>query len=444
LTTAIILALTTATATHGQNTRGFDFGSMGGYYTFDEVVAKLDEMRSTYPNLITAKQSIGHSLENRNIWMVKISDNPDVDEDEEEIFYFALQHSSEPQGMASIVYFMFFLLESYGKDPTVTYLVNNRELYFVPVVNPDGYVYNQTTNPNGGGRWRKNRRNNGDGSFGVDINRNFDYKWGYDDVGSSPQPSNEHYRGAGPASEPETQAIQSFVVSRHFTASFNYHSYGDSFIFPWGYLPDFFTPDHPAFVALATEMSRFNHYRHGTSNETVGYTVNGSSNDWLYGEQTLKGKIYALTAEVGNIFRDGFWPYPGRIIPLAQGNIYNNLVLAWGTQGAPPAIDARITPNNSPIEIPPQGGSFTFHLELQNNSGTKQTVQIWRSFRSVDGRGDLAMPSNITLAQGEVYSQDFTQNVGGGFAAGEYTYTMSVGFFPKAIDSDSFKFTKQQ
>src|SRR5262249_2175906 len=151
----------------------------------------------------------------------------------------------------------------------VTYLVNNRELYFIPVVNPDGYVYNQTTNPNGGGRWRKNRRNSGGGAFGVDINRNFDYKWGYDDVGSSPEPASEHYRGASPASEPETPAIQNFVLSRHFTMSLNYHSYGDSFNFPWGYLPDFFTPDHPTFVALATEMSRFNHYRHGTPNETV-------------------------------------------------------------------------------------------------------------------------------------------------------------------------------
>ena len=177
-------------------------------YTFDEVLIELDSMRLLYPSLISAKQSIGTSIEGKDIWIVRISDNPDVDEQEPEVLYTALHHAREPQSMMTLMYFMYYLLENYGTDPEATFLVENRELYFVPVLNVDGYLYNQQTNPNGGGFWRKNRHNNGDGSFGVDLNRNYGYQWGYDNTGSSPNPSNNTYRGTAPFSEPETQAIR--------------------------------------------------------------------------------------------------------------------------------------------------------------------------------------------------------------------------------------------
>ena len=88
--------------------KGFEFGSMGGYYTFNQVVAELDSMRLLYPHLISQKQSIGTSVEGRDIWMVKISDNPDFDEDDPEIFYNALIHAREPQSMTSLIYFMYY------------------------------------------------------------------------------------------------------------------------------------------------------------------------------------------------------------------------------------------------------------------------------------------------------------------------------------------------
>ena len=191
---------------------GFGFGSMGGYYTFTEVVAKLDEMRADYPTLITAKVPIGVSHQNKEIWMVKISDNADQNEDEPDMLYTGLTHAREPEGMELLLYYMFYLLENYGTDPEVTYLVNERELYFVPVVNPDGYVCNQTNSPNGGGMWRKNRRANADGSFGVDLNRNYSYHWGVNNQGSSPNPASDTYRGPSAFSEPETQAIRQFHI----------------------------------------------------------------------------------------------------------------------------------------------------------------------------------------------------------------------------------------
>ncbi|HAP36566.1 MAG TPA: peptidase M14, partial [Bacteroidetes bacterium] len=137
----------------------FRYGSMGGFLVYDEIIQQLDSMKLLFPNLITTKETLGASIEGREIFSVKISDNPEMDEPSEpEVLYTALHHAREPQGMMTVIYYMWWLLENYGKDPEATYLVNNRQMWFVPVVNPDGYVYNQTVSSNGGGGWRKNRR----------------------------------------------------------------------------------------------------------------------------------------------------------------------------------------------------------------------------------------------------------------------------------------------
>ncbi len=305
---------------------GFGFGSMGGFYTFDEVVAELDSMRLLYPNLMSVRQSIGTSSEGRDLWMVKISDNPDINEQEPEILYDAVHHAREPESMMVLMYFMYYLLENYGSDPEVTDLVDSREFYFIPIVNPDGYVYNQFTDPNGGGMWRKNRRDNGDGTFGVDLNRNYGYEWGHDNSGSSPNPSDNTYRGTAPFSEPEIQAVRDFCLSHDFKLNLSYHCHGDWLLYPWGYAEHLLTPDSTIFIDLATDMTQFNNYVYGTIWQTLNYIGNGGAFDWMYGEQTLKNKIISMTPEVG----PAFWPSQSQIFPLAQENVYPNLVIAHG------------------------------------------------------------------------------------------------------------------
>ncbi|GJQ64778.1 MAG: hypothetical protein SCALA702_38310 [Melioribacteraceae bacterium] len=304
---------------------GFGFGSMGGFYTMEEVYAELDNMFSDYPEIITQRFSIGTTLENRDMWVVKISDNPNIDEDEPEIFYNSLIHSREPQGMMTLMYYMFYLLENYGTDPEVTYLVDNREIFFMPIFNVDGYEYNRTTDPNGGGMWRKNRRNNG-GSYGVDLNRNFGYQWGYDDNGSSPFPSDETYRGTAGFSEPATMNVKLFCESREFNTGLNYHTYSNLLIIPWGYVTEE-TPDSLAFREFASDMTSWNNYEWGTAGDIL-YEVNGAADDWMYGEQSTKDKILSMTPEVGS-FSDGFWPSQSRIFPLAEENLQPNLYLTW-------------------------------------------------------------------------------------------------------------------
>jgi murein tripeptide amidase MpaA len=305
---------------------GFGFGSMGGFYTYQEVVNNLDSMFADFPGIITQKFSIGTTVEGRTIWAVKISDNPNVDEDEPAVGFDALIHAREPQSMATLMYFMFYLLENYGTDPAATYLINNREIYCVPIVNPDGYEHNRATNPSGGGMWRKNRKNNG-GSFGVDLNRNYSFKWGYDNLGSSPNPPDEDYRGTGPFSELETQAIENFLAGKNIKTYLNMHSYQNAFLYPWGYI-DQQTPDSLSYIEFASDMCRFNNFAHGVGGQVLGYNSNGSARDWLYGEQTIKNKIFGYTMEIGSS-SDNFWPAQNRIFPIAQINLNALLYNTW-------------------------------------------------------------------------------------------------------------------
>src|SRR5690606_9629981 len=113
------------------------------------------------------------------------------DEAEEEVLYSALHHAREPASLSQLIYFMWYMLENYGTDEEVTYLIDNTEMYFIPMLNPDGYRYNELTDPNGGGMHRKNRNlvSGGSGNAGVDLNRNYSYHW--NETGTSGNPGND-------------------------------------------------------------------------------------------------------------------------------------------------------------------------------------------------------------------------------------------------------------
>ncbi len=298
---------------------------MGGYRTLSEIYLAMDSIANQNPLIVRGKWSIGNTLENRPIYVMKISDNALLDEDEPEVYYYGAIHAREVITPELLIYFMRYLTNNYGIDPQVTYLVDNRELFFSTVVNPDGYYHNEVIEPGGGGLWRKNRRNNGDGSYGIDLNRNFGYQWGYDDEGSSPNGSSETYRGASAFSEPETQRVRDFMISRNFVIALSYHSYGNYFLWPWGY-DQVYTPDNDIFQTMGDSIRAQTNYAIGPPWQLL-YPVNGSTDDWGYGEQTLKDKTYAVTIEVGTQ-SDDFWPPTSRITPLVQANIYPNLFVA--------------------------------------------------------------------------------------------------------------------
>jgi hypothetical protein len=301
------------------NIRGFSYGSMGGYYTYAEVVQKLDSMRLQYPTLITAKQNRGTTGEGRTVWSVKISDNADVNESATEpaVYFDALHHAREPQAMAGTMYFMYWLLDNYNTNPEAKYLVDSREIYFVPVVNPDGYVYNQTTNPNGGGSWRKNRRNNGS-CFGVDLNRNYNYGWGLNS-GSSGDPCSDTYRGPSAASEPEAQAIKNLCTSIQPKIAFSVHSVAGRYLNPYGYNDSAVTYD--IYSDFSGDFASGNNYTYGTVIEMLNYYSSGTTRDWLHSTG-----CYAWTPEVGG---GSFWPSQSQIIPVANEMLPSYKYLAW-------------------------------------------------------------------------------------------------------------------
>lgn len=301
-----------------------DDKDMGGYMTLTEVWAALDQIVADHPEICSDKLNLGFTHEGRPMWAVKISDNPSVNEDEPEVMFTSAIHAREVITPMVILNVMNHLTNNYGTLPEVTSLVDSREMWFVPIVNPDGYYHNQVLEPGGGGMWRKNRRDNGDGTHGVDLNRNYGYQWGYDDDGSSPDPGSDLYRGPSAFSEPETQNMRDFTIANHFVFTIYFHSHGNLIIWPWGY--DYLvTPDEALFQALGDTMATFNSY---TPKAAHGlYPANGVTDDWGYGEQLLKDKNLAFTFEVGSGF-DGFWPDTSRIDALLAENLQPPLILA--------------------------------------------------------------------------------------------------------------------
>ncbi|NLI15145.1 MAG: T9SS type A sorting domain-containing protein [candidate division Zixibacteria bacterium] len=294
--------------------------TMGGFLTFPEILAKIDSLHAALPNIVSARDSVGYSWQGRALWVFKISDNVDIDEDEPEVFFNALTHAREPQSMQWQMNYALWLCQNYGTNAEATSLVDNHEIYFMPVVNPDGYEYNRATYPSGGGMYRKNRNPNG----GVDLNRNFGFMWGYDDIGSSPEPSDETFRGTGPFSEVETQGFRDFVISRNFSFILNAHTYGDYFLYPMCYA-DIYSPDQPLYELLSDTVLALlgGGYTAGTPWEIL-YNTNGDAMDWEYADTISKPRILCATVESGTQ-SDGFWPSPSRIpqinaqlLPLAK------------------------------------------------------------------------------------------------------------------------------
>jgi carboxypeptidase T len=300
----------------------FELGSMGGFFTYEEFIEHIDYMAETWPNIISAKQPIAdfQTHEGRDIYWLRISDNPNADEEETEVLYTALHHAREPASLSQLIFYMYYLLENYGTDETVTALIDNTEMYFVPMINPDGYIHNQTTNPNGGGMWRKNKRdNNGNlNDAGVDLNRNYGYEWG--GLGTSNSFSSEIYRGSEPFSEPETQAIKFLCENHQFKFALNYHTYSNLLLYPFGFDFNELTEDNDYFEGFTEEMVRYNQYANIISSDL--YAASGVSDDWMYAGDS-KPKILSMTPEVG----EEFWPPESGILELCRENLYMNLLL---------------------------------------------------------------------------------------------------------------------
>ncbi len=430
----------------------FQLGSMGGFFTYQELLNILDSMQSKYPNLITVKQSLGATttLQGRPLYFVKISDNPNVAETEPQVLYTALHHAREPESLSQLIFYMWYLLENYNTDAHVKYLVDHTEMYFIPCLNPDGYVYNQTNSPGGGGMWRKNRRNNG-GSFGVDLNRNYGRFWGYDNIGSSPNGSDDTYRGTAGFSEPETQLIRDFCNAHQFKIALNAHTYSNLLIYPYGHIPSTQTPDSAIFQQFAGDMAECSGFATGTGDQTVGYVTNGDSDDWMYDEQATKPKIFAMTPEAGDQ-SDGFWPAASRIIPIAKQTMDQNMDVAKLATAfaevhtpAPPFITA--LSSFVPIDFKRTGlenGTFTVSLvPLSANIATAGSAKTFTNPVHLQQYTDsISLTLNSTVSTNNVVKYVLQWQNNTGYTVTDtivrYYGTPTLAFYSNGNTLDSF------
>src|SRR3954462_8297345 len=239
-----------------------------GYHNDAETRAQIDATIAAHPDLI-ARTTIGTSYEGRELWAVKISDNVGVDEGEPEVLFSAGQHAREHLTVEMALYLIDELTSKYATDARIKNIVDSREIWIVPDMNPDGGEYDIAT---GAYRsWRKNRQPNaGSSAVGTDLNRNWGWQWGCCG-GSSGTFSSETYRGASAFSAPETQRVRDFINSRviggvqQIKAHIDFHTYSELVLWPYGYTSADTTStltanDRAALARLGQNMAATNQY----------------------------------------------------------------------------------------------------------------------------------------------------------------------------------------
>ncbi|WP_036331386.1 M14 family metallopeptidase [Microbispora sp. ATCC PTA-5024] len=259
----------------------------GGYTvwrSYSEKGGIADQLRAIADaNKDVAKlESIGRSLQGKDILALRLTRQARVlpDGARPSVLYSATQHAREWISTEVDMRLLKYLVANKA-TPDVSRLLGTTEVWFVPVANPDGYDFTFTE---GNRLWRKTLRDNdGDGRItgndGVDPNRNFPTKWGYDEEGSSSVLSSETYRGTAPASEPETRAMDGLLRRLRFKAQVNYHSYGPLLLYPQGWQVETTTADDPVYLALTgtDEKPAVPGFDPGVGAEL--YTTNGETTD---------------------------------------------------------------------------------------------------------------------------------------------------------------------
>jgi murein tripeptide amidase MpaA len=297
----------------------------GLYHNYTEIKDELTQLQTDFPDIARVVE-LGESIENRKIIAIKISDSVSVEEDEPEILFIGGHHAREWISVDVPFLLARYLLENYQNNTHIRNLVNSGEIWIVPLLNPDGHQYSVTSNR----LWRKNRRNNGDGSFGVDLNRNYSFQWG--GPGSSGDTYSETYRGPQAFSEPESRAIRDLANDHNFLAMISYHNFSQLVLFPWGFTNSP-PPDEALLDQLASAMadSIFNvHGKQYTPEQSSElYLASGDATDWLYGETTAPSFTIELRPRSSS---PGFVLPENEIQPTFEENLPAALFLIEWTQ----------------------------------------------------------------------------------------------------------------
>ena len=304
-----------------------------GYHNYDEMVADVQAFAAAHPTMVHIF-SLGTSYEGRDLIGVRISDDPEDNLSEPGVFYVGQHHAREHLTVEVVLGIMHAFLEK----PQLSNLVQTRQIYIVPTLNPDGAEYDIE-----GGfyhYWRKNRQPY-QGIYGTDQNRNYSYRWGCCG-GSSSDPNSEVFRGPNPFSTPEDTTMNTFILAHpNITTGISYHSYATLILYPYGYTyenlpPDMNPIDHDTFVAMGARMSATTGYTAQQSSDL--YITDGDWNDWMYGtfRDTPQPK-YPFTIELDDDGGYGFYP-PDEYIPSETARNLRAAVFVAQMADCPPRI----------------------------------------------------------------------------------------------------------
>jgi hypothetical protein len=438
----------------------------GGYVvwrSWDEAGGIRDELRDIAQKnpKIVKLEVLGHTGQGREIIALKVTRDATkvADGSRPAVMYAATQHAREWISTEVARRELRYFVDNYGKDAHVTNLVDTRELWFLPVANPDGYQYTFDHER----LWRKNLRDNdGDGQItgadGVDPNRNFPEHWNYDDEGSSSAFSSETYRGPSANSEPETQAYTGLLDRIKPKFLINYHSFGPLILYTFGWQVQTPTADDPIYLALSGTDAHpaIDGFDPGVSADL--YTTNGETTDYAHAVD----KTLAWTVEL-----DEGAPGAGFVFPddpaLVQQEFLKNLPFALDVADSAPNpaqpvshLGNTVKPfylDMSSIEPELSGnpqGDFRFDvsygdpqtvqvlaarslgavtLNYQINGGSVHTASTseWNGGERFGGPGDVyyhVMRSQVTgTSPGDQVKVWFT---GGGKTSDSFTYTAKV------------------
>lgn len=314
-----------------------------GYTSYDELGSRLAALRASNPAIVSVS-TYGTSYQGRSLPLVKISDSVGVDEAEPEVLFTCAQHAREHLTVEMCLRIAERLVAGYSSGGTRG-TVDSREIWLMPMVNPDGAEYDTATGSFA--YWRKNRQPNaGTSAVGTDPNRNWGHRWGCCG-GSSGSPSSDTYRGPSAFSAPETARVRDWVAGRvvggrqQITTHVDWHSYGELVLWPYGYT----RADTAAGLDAAAE-STFRQLSQAVA-ATNGYTAeqasdlyitDGGIDDWMWAAH----RIWSLTVEMypRSSSAGGFYP-PDSVIAreVARNDATVDLLLRYAD--CPPRISGR-------------------------------------------------------------------------------------------------------
>lgn len=294
------------------------------YHNYQELTDLVKDLAAKNSDLIKLS-SIAVTTEKRDMWALEITNDPVNANQKPGIIFMGGHHAREHLSVEMPLMWAQYLVNEFRNgNPRITTLLNSRVIYIIPTVNPDGMEYDIS-----GAKyqmWRKNRSRNSDGTYGVDLNRNYGYQWGTG--GSSNNTNNETYMGPKPFSEIETVAIKNYIDTHsNITILLSYHSFSKLILYPWGHKYDGIeiVKDQAVHKKMAEKMATWNGYAPQQSSEL--YIASGDTTDWSYGEHKIISFTFELDPSSSGFGGGGFYPGASQIQPSFDKNLEPMLYL---------------------------------------------------------------------------------------------------------------------